>query len=123
MCWTHQNALYISISVVLAHYIKIKTFIENCCQNDAQNALKSSLGDTLGLILSRSGTGNRRMETGIGKMDAGGEKMGHRNVENGAPVRGPRIWIHQCTVTGRIAREARKRRSSNILIDIYIYII
>ena len=54
------------------------------------------------------------METGIGKMDAGGEKMGHRNVENGAPVRGPRIRVHQCTVTGRIAQEARGRRCSNI---------
>ena len=85
--------------MVLAHYIKIKTFIENSCQNDAQNALKSSFGDTLGLILSRSGTGNRRMQTGIGKMDVGSEIMGHRNVENGAPVpvypvgpgRGPQI--------------------------------
>ena len=63
------------------------------------------------------------METGIGKMDAGGEKMGHRNVENGAPVRGPQIRVPLCLVPGRPPREPRGGRCSNILIDIYIYII
>ena len=38
---------------------------ENCCQIDAQNALKSSLGGTLGLNFSSFGTGSRRMETEI----------------------------------------------------------
>ena len=49
--------------------------IENCSQIDAQNALKSSLGGTLGLNLSSFGTGSRRMETGIQKMGTGMWKM------------------------------------------------
>ena len=49
--------------------------VENCCQIDAQNALKSSLGGTLGLNLSSFGTGSRRMETGIQKMGTGMWKM------------------------------------------------
>ena len=50
--------------------------VENCCQIDAQNAVKSSLGDTLGLSFSSFGTGSRRMETGIWKIDVGIQKMG-----------------------------------------------
>ena len=49
--------------------------VENCCQIDAQNAVKSSLGDTLGLSFSSFGTGSRRMETGIQKMGTGMWKM------------------------------------------------
>ena len=49
--------------------------IENCSQIVAQNALKSSLGGTLGLNLSSFGTGSRRMETGIQKMGTGMWKM------------------------------------------------
>ena len=49
--------------------------IENSCQIDAQNVVKSSLGGTLGLNFSSFGTGSRRMETGIWKMDVGIEKM------------------------------------------------
>ena len=56
--------------------IKIITeIIENWSQIDAQNALKSSLGSTLGLNFSSFGTGSRRMETGIWKMDVGIQKM------------------------------------------------
>jgi len=39
-CWTHRNALYISISVVLADYHKIQNLIKKLCQNDSQNDLK-----------------------------------------------------------------------------------
>ena len=49
---------------------------ENYYQTDAQNALKSSLGGTLGLNFSSFGTGSRRMETWIWKMDVGIQKMG-----------------------------------------------
>ena len=48
---------------------------ENCSKIDAQSALKSSLGGTLGLNLSSFGTGSRRMETGIQKMGTGMWKM------------------------------------------------
>ena len=49
--------------------------IENWSQIDAQNALKSSLGGTLGLNLWSFGIGSRRMETGIQKMGTGMWKM------------------------------------------------
>ena len=49
---------------------------ENWYQTDAQNTLKSSLGGTLGLNFSSFGTGSRRMETGIWKMDVRIQKMG-----------------------------------------------
>ena len=65
----------------------INKFIKNCNQNnarnrrkllpnEAQNALKSSLGSTLGLNFSSFGTGSQRVETGIQKMDVGIQKMG-----------------------------------------------
>ena len=50
--------------------------IENYCQIDAQNVVKSSLGGTLGLNFSSFGPGSRKMETGIWKMDVGIQKMG-----------------------------------------------
>ena len=64
--------------------------IENCSQIDAQNALKSSLGGTLGLNLSSFGTGSRRMETGIQKMGTGMWKMetGIRYLVADPPVSG-----------------------------------
>ena len=49
--------------------------IENYCQIDAQNVVKSSLGGTLGLNFSSFGPGSRKMETGIWKMDVGIHKM------------------------------------------------
>ena len=49
--------------------------IENSCQNDAKNVVKSSLGGTLGLNFSSFGTGSRRMETGIWNLDVGIQKM------------------------------------------------
>ena len=49
--------------------------IENYCQIDAQNVVKSSLGGTLGLNFSSFGTGSRRIETGTWKMDVGIQKM------------------------------------------------
>ena len=49
--------------------------VENYSQIDAQNVVKSSLGGTLGLNFSSFGTGSRRMETGIWKMDVGIQKM------------------------------------------------
>ena len=79
---------------------------ENCCQIDAQNALKSSLGGTLELNFSSFGTGSRRMETGIWKMDVGIQKMkteveiGSWNLEAG--VRGARA-----TDPGYICRHVR----------------
>ena len=48
--------------------------IENSCQIDAQNVVKSSLGGTLGLNFSSFGTGRRRIETGTWKMDVGIQK-------------------------------------------------
>ena len=61
--------------------------VENCCQIDAQNAVKSSLGDTLGLSFSSFGTGSRRMETGIWKMDVGIQKMSTRMWKMGIGIR------------------------------------
>ena len=70
--------------------------IENCSQIDAQNALKSSLGGTLGFNLSSSGTGSRKMDTrywnGNEKMDTGSWKMetgSHQMVPPGRVPGGP----------------------------------
>ena len=51
---------------------------KNVCQIDAQNAVKSSQGSTLGLNFSSFGTGSLEAEewrTGIWKMDVGIHKM------------------------------------------------
>ena len=56
--------------------IKIITeIIENWSQIDAQNALKSSLGGTLGFNLSSFGTEIQKMDVGIEKMSTGMWKM------------------------------------------------
>ena len=73
--------------------------IENWSQIDAQNALKSNLGGTLGLNLSSFGTGSRRMETGIQKMNTGMWKM---ETEIRYPVVDP-------PVSGGTARGVRSR--------------
>ena len=48
---------------------------ENCCQIDAQNALKSSLGDTLRLNFSSFRTGTWKMDVVIQKKSTGMLKM------------------------------------------------
>ena len=63
--------------------------IENCCQIDAQNALKSSLGGTLGLNFSSFGTGSRRIETGTWKMDVGIQKKSTGMWKMLSQVQGP----------------------------------
>ena len=73
--------------------------IENCCQIDAQNAVKSSLGDTLGLSFSSFGTGSRRMETGIQKMGTGMWKM----------ETGTRYRVGDPPVSGETARGNRSK--------------
>ena len=73
--------------------------IENCSQIDAQNALKSSLGGTLGLNLSSFGTGSRRMETGIQKMGTGMWKM----------ETGTRYPVVDPPVSGETARRNRSK--------------
>ena len=100
--------------------------IENCSQIDAQNALKSSQGGTLGFNLSSFGTGSRKMDTrywnGNEKTDTGSWKMetrSHQMVPSGRVPGGPG---HEGRLHPRLAREAPERRCSNILIDIYIYI-
>ena len=49
--------------------------IENCSQINAQNALKSNLGGTLGFNLSSFGTEIQKMDVGIEKMSTGMWKM------------------------------------------------
>ena len=79
---------------------------ENWYQTDAQNTLKSSLGGTLGLNFSSFGTGSRRMETGIWKMDVGIQKMstGMWKVESG--IRYP---VVDPPVSGETARGNRSK--------------
>ena len=80
--------------------------VENCCQIDAQNAVKSSLGDTLGLSFSSFGTGSRRMETGIWKMDVGIQKMSTRIWKMGIGIR---YLVVDPPVSGETARGNRSR--------------
>ena len=79
---------------------------ENYYQTDAQNALKSSLGGTLGLNFSSFGTGNQRMETGIQKMDVGIEKM-----DTGSQKIAPRsrYLVVDPPVSGETARGNRSK--------------
>lgn len=110
----------------------INKFIKNCNQNqirnrrkllpnEAQNALKSSLGSTLGLNFSSFGTGSQRMETGIQKMDVGIQKMGigmfvMRWSTSQYPVKKREEIDRRPNAEGR-NQEPRGRRCSNILID------
>ena len=80
--------------------------VEICCQIDAQNAVKSSLGDTLGLSFSSFGTGSRRMETGIWKMDVGIQKMSTRIWKMGIGIR---YLVVDRPVSGETARGNRSR--------------
>ena len=80
--------------------------VENCCQIDAQNAVKSSLGDTLGLSFSSFGTGSRRMETGIWKMDVGIKKMSTGMWKMETEIRYP---VVDPPVSGETARGNRSR--------------
>mgnify|MGYP001339578638 CR=1 FL=1 len=80
--------------------------IENCSQVDAQNALKSNLGGTLGLNLSSFGTGSRRMETGIWKMDVGIQKMSTGMWKMETEIRYP---VVDPPVSGETARGNRSR--------------
>ena len=80
--------------------------VENCCQIDAQNAVKSSLGDTLGLSFSSFGTGSRRMETGIWKMDVGIQKMSTRMWKMGIGIR---YLVVDPPVSGETARGNRSK--------------
>ena len=43
MCWTHRNALHISISVVFAHYDKIENFMKIYAQMDPKSHPKIDL--------------------------------------------------------------------------------
>ena len=63
--------------------------VENCCQIDAQNALKLSLGGTLGLNFSSFRTGSRRIETGTWKMDVGIQKKSTGVWKMLSQVQGP----------------------------------
>ena len=78
--------------------------IENCSQIDAQNALKSSLGGTLGFNLSSFGTEIQKMDVGIEKMSTGMWKM-----ETGSryPVVDPQYPVKQ---REEIDRRAERRR-------------
>ena len=44
-CWTHRNALYISISVVFADYDKIENFMKIDAQMDQKSSQNRRLGD------------------------------------------------------------------------------
>ena len=79
---------------------------ENYYQTDAQNALKSSLGGTLGLNFSSFGTGSRRMETGIWKMDVGIQKMSTGMWKMETEIRYP---VVDPPVSGETARGDRSR--------------
>ena len=63
--------------------------IENYCQIDAQNVVKSSLGGTLGLNFSSFGTGSRRIETGTWKMDVEIQKKSTGMWKMLSRVKGP----------------------------------
>ena len=80
--------------------------IENSCQIDAKNVVKSSLGGTLGLNFSSFGTGSRRMETGICKMDVGIQKMSTRMWKMGTGIRYP---VVDPPVSGETARGNRSK--------------
>ena len=79
---------------------------ENCYQTDAQNALKSSLGGTLGLNFSSFGTGSRRIETGTWKMDVGIQKMGTGMWKMETGIRYP---VADPPVSGETARGNRSK--------------
>ena len=88
------------ISKFFKNSIKIITeIIENWFQIDAQNALKSSLGVTLGFNLSSFGTEIQKMDVGIEKMNAGMWKMGT----------GSRYPVVDPLVSGETARGNRSR--------------
>ena len=80
--------------------------IENYCQIDAQNVVKSSLGGTLGLNFSSFGTGSRRMETGIWKMDVGIQKMSTGMWKMETEIRYP---VVDPPVSGETARGNRSK--------------
>ena len=72
---------------------------ENCSKIDAQSALKSSLGGTLGFNLSSFGTEIQKMDVGIEKMNAGMWKMGT----------GSRYPVVDPLVSGETARGNRSK--------------
>ena len=72
---------------------------ENCSKIDAQSALKSSLGGTLGFNLSSFGTE-------IQKMDVGIEKMGTRMWKMEL---GTRYLVVEPPVSGETARGNRSK--------------
>ena len=80
--------------------------IENSCQIDAKNVVKSSLGGTLGLNFSSFGTGSRRMETGIWKMDVGIQKMNTGMWKMETEIRYP---VVDPPVSGETARGDRSK--------------
>ena len=94
---------------------------ENCSKIDAQSALKSSLGGTLGFNLSSFGTGSRKMDTrywnGNEKMDTGSWKMETGSHQMYHPDEYPGVRVHEGRLHPRLAREAPGGRCSNILID------
>ena len=88
------------ISKFFKNSIKIITeIIENWSQIDAQNALKSSLGVTLGFNLSSFATEIQKMDVGIEKINAGMWKMGT----------GSRYLVVDPPVSGETARGDRSR--------------
>ena len=88
------------ISKFFKNSIKIITeIIENWSQIDAQNALKSSLGVTLGFNLSSFATEIQKMDVGIEKINAGMWKMGT----------GSRYLVVDPPVSGETARGNRSR--------------
>ena len=72
---------------------------ENCSKIDAQSALKSSLGGTLGFNLSSFGTEIQKMDVGIEKINAGMWKMGT----------GSRYLVVDPPVSGETARGDRSK--------------
>ena len=80
--------------------------MENYCQIDAQNVVKSSLGGTLGLNFSSFGPGSRKMETGIWKMDVGIQKMSTGMWKMETEIRYP---VVDPPVSGGTARGVRSR--------------
>ena len=88
------------ISKFFKNSIKIITeIIENWSQIDAQNALKSSLGVTLGFNLSSFATEIQKMDVGIEKINAGMWKMGT----------GSRYLVVDPPVSGETARGNRSK--------------
>ena len=115
MCWIHRNALYISISVVLTHYIKIKNFIENWYRHEAQNALKSTLGAQLFKFWNcKPKNGNWNPENGRRKWENGSSEAGKwcPEVSNRwGTSQYPEFRVAKCRIPPATL-------SSNILIDI-----